>query len=262
MVRVELDKVRNSMKYRTGFTLTELSVLIAVGAMLASVLVADLSQTRTKLLQQACAANLKQWGMAFGMYADEWNGSIFFEMGPGQSFSWDDITGVGNAGNTETNPYAVYLGGRDPSSTIRTARLCPFTAAKMSQVQINTGSFHNYSMPMYTIFKGGAWQNVTAANTPRYYDTLGNFYLNLKAPRNPATFLLLIDSSGHSLQCGGLKNIINGIPSGDNTPAIARHSGSVNCLFGDSHVELVSSNAIAQQDAISCPVGNPWFELN
>jgi type II secretory pathway pseudopilin PulG len=82
-----------------GFTLTELSVLVAVGGILVSVLVADLSQTRQKLLQQACAANMKHWGMAISMYADDYNGTIFYDSG-GLHFSDVGSPLQGYFGNT------------------------------------------------------------------------------------------------------------------------------------------------------------------
>src|ERR1017187_7985157 len=105
--------MRNLLKRKTGFTLTELSVLIAVGAILGGVLVADLSQTRAKLLQQACAANMKHWGMAFSMYADDYNGTFYYDVG-GIHF-----TDVGS-------PLQRYFGGSsDTLATLRTMRACP-----------------------------------------------------------------------------------------------------------------------------------------
>src|SRR3984957_12044847 len=105
--------MRNPLKFRDGFTLTELSVLVAVGAILASVVVADLSQTRQKLLQQACAANMKHWGMAFSMYADDYNGTFYYDAF-GLHFS-----DVGS-------PLQRYLGSSsDPNTTLRTIRACP-----------------------------------------------------------------------------------------------------------------------------------------
>jgi prepilin-type processing-associated H-X9-DG protein len=46
----------------------------------------------------------------------------------------------------------------------------------------------------------------------------------------------------------------------DQVPAINRHGGSVNCLFGDFHVELASAQTITNQNAI-CG-SNSWLALN
>ena len=249
--------MRNLLKCRNGFTLTELSVVIAVGAILASVLVADLSQARTKLLQQACAANLKQWGMAIDLYSQDYDGAYFLSS-QFSAFTWDDANGP----NGMTNVYLRYLGGGDPLQRIRPSRICPFVAARMTQEQL-TGSFvHTYSMPIPQVRKPPSLQ-VYAALQP---DASGNYHTTLKSVPNPATYLLIIDSSGHTLNCGPshLTAAVSGVPTGDNTKALDRHGAAVNCLFGDFHVELVTSNRIAQQDMLNCGVaaGNPWFNMN
>src|ERR1019366_1566855 len=97
-----------SLRPRAGFTLTELSVLMGVGVILASVVAADLDQARMKLLQQACAANLKQWGMAFSMYADDYNGTIYYDV---SGIHYDD-------GGALPSPLCPYLGTSSDATTM------------------------------------------------------------------------------------------------------------------------------------------------
>jgi prepilin-type processing-associated H-X9-DG protein len=144
--------------------------------------------------------------------------------------------------------YLPYLGGGDVTLRIRTMRICPFVAAGVTQAQLNNTFFHSYSMPIPSV------RNPGPAYTPLVSDNQNYYWPSLKSVRNPATYLLLIDSTGHTLSCGSLVNAVN--------PILYRHGGSVNCLFGDFHVELVSSNKVAQQGAINCAVGEPWFEMN
>jgi prepilin-type N-terminal cleavage/methylation domain-containing protein/prepilin-type processing-associated H-X9-DG protein len=54
-----------------GFTLIELLVVIAVIAILAAVLLAVLAQARERGRSAQCLSNLRQWGAAFRMYADD-----------------------------------------------------------------------------------------------------------------------------------------------------------------------------------------------
>src|SRR5579863_6824594 len=54
-----------------GFTLVELLVVIAIIAVLAAVILAVLARAQEKARATQCLDNLRQWGVAFRMYADD-----------------------------------------------------------------------------------------------------------------------------------------------------------------------------------------------
>ena len=88
-------------KRRTsGFTLIELLVVIAIIALLMSILMPALQRVKLQAKSVACISKLKQWGLFFSMYAQDFDGR--FMGGPGTTlpnrwvyalgdyYKWDD----------------------------------------------------------------------------------------------------------------------------------------------------------------------------
>ncbi len=61
---------------RKAFTLIELLVVVAIIALLIALLLPALGNAREAARNAACASNLRQWGIAWGSYQNDYNGNL------------------------------------------------------------------------------------------------------------------------------------------------------------------------------------------
>ena len=88
---------------RRGFTLIELLVVIAIIAILASILFPVFAKVRENARKISCASNLKQMGLAFTQYTQDYDELFPSPGGNGATAPWDTTINTG----TSTNPVIV-----------------------------------------------------------------------------------------------------------------------------------------------------------
>ena len=95
----------------TAFTLIELLVVIAIIAILAAILFPVFAQARAKARQTSCQSNLKQLGLAFQQYSQDYDEKYPAPGGVAGLPAWDDVSANGNSQTLD-----VYLKNRGTSS--------------------------------------------------------------------------------------------------------------------------------------------------
>ena len=194
------------MILRRAFTLIELLVVIAIIAILASLLLPALSKAKAKAHATKCASNLRQVGLAAGMYVDDNNDTI--PQSAHQGRSWVGTLSLYLSG---TN---LYRCAQDPNKT-------------------NRSSIASYAINDFLTRHPQGASHLDCSklsNVPKPTETL---YMTECADK--------FDGGDHfhfaSASSGGYDT--NGFPQ---QVAVQRHNGAASYLFLDWHVESLKWN--------------------
>lgn len=204
---------------KKNFTLIELLVVIAIIAILAGMLLPALNSARARAYHSTCKSQLKQVGLSFQLYADDFNGDIPIYNSTSYGGTWmgrmkDYLPlNFASAIKKDAPDGVIAATGRAGKATF----LCP---GLRSVVARSAQPDYNYAM------NGVYWTDGNA-------NTAGTSVKKL-AVKHPSQ-LLLISEPKHGVNA--LYYLTARASSALAAGTTKRHGKSINCLMTDGHVE-------------------------
>jgi len=243
----------------SGFTLIELLVVIAIIAILAAILFPVFAQARDKARQASCQSNDKQMGLAFLMYAIDYDdtfpcpgGGTNIQSGGNPRTGWIQTNADGSIGGIYP-----YVKSSNATSAAGNMYSCPsamnFTGTNLGNVVPGVDRQRSFIMNDYLRqTHPGTYVTNVVSPTPVQPDSFAAG-LNTGAAQDPANVILLYEGSQRTDAANAGATNRNGAPLHRRTAGtssrppftigfpIALHAGNSvsNFLFMDGHVKAM-----------------------
>jgi prepilin-type N-terminal cleavage/methylation domain-containing protein len=215
------------MKNRSGFTLIELLVVIAIIAILAAILFPVFAQAREKARQTSCLSNLKQIGLAFKMYVQDYDEK------------WPQNGQIPCCSNGQINSDGVDFGYNGWISNA----LRPYTKDQAIYICPDSQGYYTFADP----WSNGGTATTDGSQTFSYaFNYASDYGVKESYFPNPSSALIMGDSGTqwwdcpYESSCGWrtrdwAAHLNGGYNNGNPNPYTEWHTGKNNFLFEDGH---------------------------
>ena len=230
------------------FTLIELLIVIAIIAILASMLLPALNKAKEKAQAITCTSQMKSWNTAHFLYADTYGGYFMYKVNwqssPGSSIYDFWYHEVGSQIKIDVKKLSTARQGQ------KTSLFCPMdkkanSSPTVSAQRVSYG-YNGFFLAANYLSRGGSYGGGSQISRIRF----------------PSTTLVMCEIGYHDDMAYQRNDAVCEYPTGASFPGhrpTRRHSGSANCAFADGHVSAVKQTQLLYKTSTASIPINKYF---